>query len=177
MTDTIKAHDPEPNRGRYDRFWPLLWLVWLPFLDAPLMSLFGGHPAMLRLVVILSALAVFVAVYVWTAWSRAPGYGLSSWPARWLPGPSWLPLVVITSLSLALIMGDGSRWLALFIYTSAAAGLCLPQVPALRAVAALTLLALLLDWWQRDPLADLVQGMILIGAIGGGGVPPADAAE
>ncbi len=143
--------------GRFEWLWPLVWVAWLPALAPPITALFQAHPAPPRLGAVLAGLALFIAVYLWAAWQndviRAATLASSAqalW--RW----QWGPVVVLTALSAALILGDGPRWLALCIYTGSCAGARLPLGQAVRAVVALVLLIVALGWLARDPWSDLV---------------------
>jgi hypothetical protein len=114
---------PGPDSSRPGRLWPLLWLVWLPFLGIPLAALVQAHPAPLRLGAVLAAAAHVVATYLRVAWRTVLRHG--AYPASAPQGPAiwrWGPVAVLAGLSVALVLGDGSRWLELLIFTSASVG-------------------------------------------------------
>jgi two-component system sensor histidine kinase DesK len=133
MYDADPIGRPAPARGsRFVYFAPLVWLIWLPYIAQPIISLLGSHPSPLRLIASLAGAAVFVALYVWAAWQSARsllGATLT------YPAPTtlalWLPILVMFILSYAETTANGFTWGALFIYTCAAAGGRLPTRQAL----------------------------------------------
>ncbi len=62
---------------RLTRYLWLVWIVWLTFLAYPLGAFFGGHPTPLRIGIVLSAVALFVATYFWNVWFSAGACGTS----------------------------------------------------------------------------------------------------
>jgi two-component system sensor histidine kinase DesK len=144
----------EPDRSRLARLWPLLWLIWLPYLGVPLAALVHARPAPLYLAAALAGVALFVATYLWAAWRNDLSH--SAYPAppgvgRW----RWGPVAVLTGLSVALILGDGSRWLGLLIFTGASVGGRFALGQALRLLAALVVLTALLGALTHDPRSDI----------------------
>ena len=156
--DQAKALGNIRDGGRFDRLWPLLWLVWLPNLALPLSVLFRGHPTPLRVGLTLTGATIFVAFYLWTAWqndlSRAfyPA-SASDGSRRW----SWVPIAVLAGLSVVLILSDGPSWLSLLIFSSASAGGRFSLGRAIRVVAALAVLSGVLGFLAHDAVSDLVQ--------------------
>jgi len=130
----------------------LVWVVWLPFLIAPITTLFQSSPSPLRLAVVLGAVLLFVAIYVWTAWQLARMVATGTLPAspsggirRWFPWPS---IVIMTVLCLALVRGDASGWGEMFYYISACVGSVLPILAAVVGIAVLDLLIFSGIWWD-----------------------------
>lgn len=153
--------------GRFAALWPLLWLAWLPFLATPVAALVMAPPAAPRLAAIGADLTAFGALYLWAAWhnliSRPAADGeRHSWQWR------WLPLGVLTALSLTLIFSDGVRWLDLLTFTSACAGVRLATGRALGAVGALVFLTAVVAALGGAAWLDLVQALFLVGGIGCG---------
>jgi len=167
MMDSADARDSAPDEGRFARFWPLLWLVWLPALVQPITAFLQARPAPPRLIAVLAGLALFIALYLWAAWHSDVTRDASLAP---LPPASgmwrWVPIAVLATLSGAFILGDGPRWLGLLIYTCACATGRLPQGLAVRAVAALMLLTIALGWLTHDAWSDLALAPFWVGITG-----------
>ncbi len=165
--DAARESESTADGARFGALWPLLWLAWLLFLTTPLVAVLHSHPAPPRLDAILAGLALFGAVYLWAAWhndvSRPPAAAAGP-PASW----RWLPLAVLTALSVAVVLGDGPRWLDLFTLTAACVGARLPTRLALRAVGVLALLTAATSWLTHDTWLDLMLSTCLAGGIGGG---------
>ncbi len=165
--DLAGTREDAPDSGRLAHVWPLIWVVWLPALVPAITALLHAHPTPLRLGAILAGLTVFVAVYLWAAWHNdivriaapTPQQRASWW---W----RWGPAVVLAALSIAFILGDGPRWLALLIYTSACVTARLPLGQAARAVALLMLLTVALGWLTHDAWSDLVLAPFWTGITG-----------
>jgi two-component system sensor histidine kinase DesK len=87
----------------------------LAFIGFPLADLASDPPGTAELVVVVAGVAAFAAIYLWLM----------------MPGPLdrtprvRLGITALFSLSVALSLGDDPRWLLLFIYTAAAAGMLL----------------------------------------------------
>ncbi len=165
--DLERIREDAPDGGRLAHVWPFIWVVWLPALIPAITALLHAHPTPLRLGAILAGLAFFIAVYLWAAWHNdlvriaAPiPHQRASWWWRW--GPA----VVLAALSIAFILGDGPRWLALLIYTSACVTARLPLGQAARAVALLILLTVALGLLTHDAWADLVLAPFWTGITG-----------
>lgn len=161
------TRDHAPDEGRFARFWPLLWLVWLPALVQPITAFLQARPAPPRLIAVLAGLAIFLALYLWAAWHSDVTRDASLAPlppaaGRW----RWVPIAVLAALSVTLILGDGPRWLGLLIYTCACATGRLPQGVAVRAVAALMLLTVALGWLTHDAWSDLALAPFWVGITG-----------
>ena len=153
MDRSVQRED-SASLGRFDRFWPLLFVVFLPNMAPPLTMLFRDHPSAPRLGAILTGAALFVAMYLRIAWQSELGRtarGAPPFEGAW----RWIPVAALTALSVAMILGDGPRWLSLVIFTSAAAGGRLPLGQATRTVAALAVLAASLGWIGGDTVSDL----------------------
>jgi two-component system sensor histidine kinase DesK len=73
---------------------------------------------------------------------------------------------VLAGLSVALILGDGSRWLGLLIFTSASMGGRFALGQALRLLAALVVLTALLGALTHDTLSDLGSAAFWTGTAG-----------
>jgi two-component system, NarL family, sensor histidine kinase DesK len=130
----------------------LVWVVWLPFLVAPITTLFQSSPSPLRLAVVLGGVLLFVAIYIWTAWQLARMVATGTLPAspsggirRWFPWPS---IVIMAVLCLALVRGDASGWGEMFYYISACVGAVLPVLAAVAGIVGLDLLIFSGIWWD-----------------------------
>ena len=145
MHDADPIERAIPARGsRFVYFAPLVWLIWLPYIAQPIISLLGSHPSPLQLIASLAGAAIFVALYVWTAWQSARSL---LGPAPLGPAPTtlalWLPILAMFMLSYAETTANGFTWGALFIYTCAAAGGRLPTRQALGLLSAVILFVVL----------------------------------
>jgi len=159
--------DDAREGGRLAQLWPLLWAVWLPSVVPAIGALLHTHPAPLRLGLVVAGLLIFFAVYLWAAWYNDVSRGASpasprraSW--RW----RWGPIIVLATLSVVFILGDGPRWEALFIYTSATTTARLPLGQAARAVVVLMLLSVALGWLTADTWSDLALSPFWVGITG-----------
>ena len=140
---------PESNVRSRILLW-LIWNMWLFFLIPAVTELFGAHPTLLRLVATLVGLALFIGVYMWTTWNNVVNLTAPSPPARRAQISVWLPIVVLTVLSLILVPGNGKDWADLFILTGAYTAGRLPTVQAALAVGVLVLLTIV-DIRLTDP--------------------------
>ncbi len=165
--DLARTRGHAPDEGRFARFWPLLWLVWLPALIQAIAEFFHARPTPPRLIAVLAGLALFIAIYLWAAWHSDVTRGASLAP---LPPASWrwrwAPIAMLTALSVILILGDGPRWLGLLIYTCACATGRLPLGQATRAVVLLMLFTVVLGLLQHDAWPDLVLEPFWVGITG-----------
>ncbi len=140
--------------------WWLVWLVFLPFGAPVIAALLQSHPSPLRLVASLVGAALFLGIYVWTAWQN--GRDLAS-PTPLAPPPEallWLPLALMTALAVLLVEADGPGWGALFIFTIAAAVGRLPLRQALLAIGALMLLIVVGGWRDGMGSGDIAQAAL-----------------
>ncbi len=166
MSDSVGARLGPPVDGRFARLWPLIWVVWLPFLIPPVTTLLQSESSPARVVATLAAVALFVAVYLWAAWHTELG-GSDRPIAIWrLPGFRWIPLAILYALSFFVIALEGKHWLSLLIYTSASIGGRLPTRLATGMVGKLTLLTAAAGWLTQDDLADAGATTLLVGGIG-----------
>lgn len=145
------------------------WLVWLPFLIQVVIGFLQEHTTPPRLVIILSLVASFLAIYLWTTWHAAYALKYTS-VGPWEASPSFpravLPLVVLTLLSFVVVRLDGPAWGGLFFYTAATTAACLPFGRAMLATGLLTCLVVGGGWLAGVPTPDLTQALFLIPVIG-----------
>jgi len=167
MIDAVETRDAAADGSRFARLWPLLWLIWLPNLGVPLVALLHGRPTPLRLGAVVAGLALFVALYLWASWQNGLSRAVYPAPQQQASGQRrWIPVAALAGLSVALVLGDGPRWLVLLIFTSACAGGRFALGRAVRAVAALAILTGLLGWLSHDTLSDVGPGMFWTGMAG-----------
>jgi two-component system sensor histidine kinase DesK len=110
---------PRPLRSAYGALFGFL-----AFIGFPLAGLASDPPDTAQLVLVLVGVAAFAAIYLWL---MVPG------PLDRTPRVR-LGITALYSLSLALSLGN-PRWLLLFIYTAAAAGMLLSGRERIVAVA------------------------------------------
>jgi two-component system sensor histidine kinase DesK len=152
--------------ARPTHFLWLMWAIWLPYLAYPISRLLAVHPSTARLFGVLTATALFVAVYLWTAWRFVTGRASSTPSAAAGSATRWLPLVVLAFLSLALCLVEGKDWLGLFIYTSAVVGICLPLRTAALVLAGLALLSSVVGLIEQDDGSGIGQTIFIIAVTG-----------
>lgn len=144
------------------------WIAWLPFLIPMFVNLFQGHPTALQLSITFPTVAIFVAVYVWTAWQLAKllngiSYSLDALNRVW-----WIPVAILSGFSVLLSLLNGNVWLGLFIYTSAIIGglLRTKGKMALVVILLLDLVAFICALITADTLPNMIEGGVLILATG-----------
>jgi two-component system sensor histidine kinase DesK len=147
-------------------FW-LLWIVWLPFLVLPLWDSIRAHPPLPRLAIIISATALFAALYLWGSWRIAQ--------ERLSPSPQsphaatvwWLNTAALIVLSVLLaLLGAGNAWLSPFIFTTAYVAGRFPTGRALPVVIALTLLTALVGRFIDPNSFDFMQSVLNVAIAG-----------
>lgn len=163
-TNPAETRSRAPGGLRLARFWPLLWVVWLPILIQPITTMAGAKPAPARLIGILAGVAIFVAIYLWAAWHNDVSRGA---PMTGPPEALWLPIVALTAVTIVINLNDStSGWLTLFIYVSAIAGARRPRIEAAIAVAVLTLLTAAMGLLTRVQEPGLGQTVFLVVVVG-----------
>jgi hypothetical protein len=160
----LAPHEHTADEGRLARLWPLLWVVWLPFLAAPISDLLHGPGSVAapQLLANLAVLTLFVGIYLWAAWHNDVS-GTTAAPDA--PGALWLPTVMLTGIALAAGL-DNKVWLVLFIYASATAGARRPRLEAAAAVAAVTLLTAATGLLDGAAWSDLGRTLFLVAVVG-----------
>lgn len=141
----------------------LFWLVWLPFLVPPLIGLFLRHLPMPYLLLSLAALIAFLSTYLWGTWQIVQ-------QRLFVPDPPrkerralvWLLLVLLSTLSCAVVLNLGSGWSGLFIFTCAYASGRFPFSSAFVAMVVLVLLNATVSRLGGVMWLDLVTPTLLI---------------
>ncbi len=72
MVNQIRTRATVSDGGRFDRLWPLLWIVWLPNLAPPLMALFQHHPTPLRAGAVIGGVTLFVVLLSMVGHAESP---------------------------------------------------------------------------------------------------------
>lgn len=126
------------------RLWRLYAYFWLVCLVFPVLSLLQAPPTGLHLLIPVSGLVAFIAVYFWVMWPH-PLTDLVR--TRFQLWSSALLLLALTVLVLLLSLYYGSSFLWLFIGVSAIAGITFRFRSAAAVVFALTLLTLGVSIW------------------------------
>lgn len=156
------------RRSRFlERIW-LAWVAWLPFLIPMLVHLFHAHPTALQLIVTFAGTAIFVVVYVWTAWQLAQLLNGRGDPLDLLTRFWWVPVAILTTLAVMLSLFNGNAWLGLFIYTSAVVGGLLRHkiAMAIGVILLLDVLAFVCSLVTAVDVSNLMPGGILLLATG-----------
>jgi len=143
---------------------PVLTILWLGELAAPISQLLrAGQPPTLIALALVGA-AIFVATYLWVVRDavrvRAGAHPASNGVRL------WTPMVILFILAVLLSLGYGLGWLGLFIFTSVGSALRLPSSHAARAIICLTLVAGGIGLAEGEALPDLAQGGLLVAGIG-----------
>jgi two-component system sensor histidine kinase DesK len=166
MIDAVEEQRGWPSDRRFTRLSFLLWAVWLPFLVAPTMVLLQSNASPMHLVIVLGAVALFVAVYLWGAFHVQLG-GPDELIAPWrLPKSRWLPIAAMYALGFGVVAIDGPNWFPLLIYTGASIGAHLPTRLATGMVAKFTVLTAIAGWLTHAPFAELGSTILQVGGIG-----------
>lgn len=166
----MMPNSPVPAR-RSSRFLEWIWfawVAWLPFFIPMFADLFQRHPTIFQLIVTFLGAAIFIVVYVWTAWQLAQQLNGTMYSLDALNRVWWIPIAILSAIGIILTLLNGNAWLGLFIYTSAITGGLLRD-KSLMAVVVIMLvntLALFCALATVDNLPNLVQGGILIPATG-----------
>jgi two-component system sensor histidine kinase DesK len=166
MIDAVGEQRDWPSDRRFTRLSFLLWAVWLPFLIAPTMVLLQSSVSPIRAGIVLGAVALFVAVYLWGAFHVELG-GPDGLIAPWrLPKSRWLPIAAMYALGFGVVAIDGPNWFPLLIYTGASIGAHLPTRLATGMVAKFTVLTAIAGWLTHAPFTDLGSTVLQVGGIG-----------
>ncbi|MDQ2743770.1 MAG: sensor histidine kinase [Chloroflexota bacterium] len=144
------------------RFTWLLWDVWLSFLIYPISALFKSHPSPLRVTIVLTAAAVFAAIYGWNVWSNLRRITRGQQTS----GSPWPVITVLVAIALALTLFDRQEWIELFIYVSVSFAPALSARNAVRAVGAVVVLMVVLGLAIGGGIGAVLQ-IALQGAVSG----------
>lgn len=125
--------------------------VWVFFIAAPVADLFQRPFSPLHRGLTLLGVAVFLAIYLPLTLFPMALDGVATHARR-------LGIVVLYALAITLSLTSGTIWLALFYYCESTFGWMTPRV-AVRAIAATTLLVLILAW-MLDPAPLHVGGAV-----------------
>jgi two-component system sensor histidine kinase DesK len=149
--------------GRTVKYVALAWLIWLPLVLPMISALLAAHAGPLHATLSLLGLAVFVVLYVRTAWRNARKVtGLALLPAQ--TGLAlWLPILVLLALSFALTETNGVTWGGLFIFTGAVAAGRLPVRQAAALLVTIAFFTFLYGWRTGLPFTTSVSNVLFIG--------------
>jgi two-component system sensor histidine kinase DesK len=161
-----KAAGAQPQGEGWLRYTWLVCVAWLPAMAYPLADLFNTHPAPPRAIVLLCGVALFTGIYVWAARRASLYYAAASRLGGDHTALFWRPVALLCVMSTLMTLGDGSRWLALFIYTIAVACFSLPARRAVPAFAALLLLAGICALLTHDAPGAIASGAFTMAVTG-----------
>lgn len=165
MNNPIQETDVSKVDNRTPYLLWLIWVIWLPFAISDIVKLFQSHLPLVRLIATLVAVALFFGVYLWATWRNVQRLISVPSPTEHTVTSQWLPIVVLFTLSLAIIQlykGVGTP----FIFTSAYIGGRLPTVRAVQAVIVLTLLTIILGSLNNPDWSYFGSGILLIAGVG-----------
>ena len=146
----------------------LLWmvyLIWLLFLVSPVWRLMHS-PAGLHIGMTLLGVALFVTLYIWTSWDNARGVVQPQPAVARTAWQVWLPIAILTLLSVSLTLFAGTDWLGLFIFTTAIAGGRLSAVRGVLALITLICLAAGAAWLVHSGQGTLWQTLSEVPFVG-----------
>jgi two-component system sensor histidine kinase DesK len=115
-----------------------VWIVWLPFIIPTIVELFQSRIALPSFMVSLVGIVLFLGVYLWASWRRVQRLVAELPSAR--DAEAWLPVIVLTALSVVLVLVNGKDWFVLFYFTSGYVGDRFSIVRTLLVMGALILL-------------------------------------
>jgi two-component system, NarL family, sensor histidine kinase DesK len=148
-------------------FGAMVWLVWLLYLVQANAAVLDSHPSPLRLIGSLAGEAVFVALYVWTAWHSARKVlGTPPLAESQTAMELWLPILAMLALSIVLTEVNGVALGVLFIYTCASAGGRLPARQAMSLLIVVIALTALYSWRVHLPPSVTIPNVFTIGFAG-----------
>jgi two-component system, NarL family, sensor histidine kinase DesK len=159
----IERVRPDIRRGGWDMLWLPLSVVWLTLLISPTTDTADAQRSTLGRAAVVAGAAAFVLVYLWMGRNNAIRRPVEhrGWRAR------WVPVGILTGLSVAMNLGYGREWSVMFIFTSAAVGIYLfPRSVAFCAVAAEILLSVAVGWWIGEAWPDIGGTAMVAGAVG-----------
>jgi len=163
MADTETSPAPaRPAASKPMYYAPIVWLIWLLYMEQPISALFGSRPPALQLVLSLLGAVIFVALYVWVALQNVRDLFAAPLDPAATAIELWLPIAAMLALALLETRSNGYVWGALFIFTCAAAGGRLPLRQALALVAAIELFLLYLGWRGAITATEMVSALVTI---------------
>lgn len=120
----VSAHSAGTRRSAF--LWWLIWILWMPFIIPNINTFITSHPAPLRLVLSLTAVAVFFVLYLTLNWRTAVRAACPTPSVMPTGAALWTPIAVMLALAVTLTLVDGPVWGSLFIYMSTCAAGWLP---------------------------------------------------
>jgi two-component system, NarL family, sensor histidine kinase DesK len=117
-------------------------VAWLGALIQPLSDLGKANLPPPRLAVTIAGTAIFVGTYLGMSWSVTWSRRISVAGRSEREGAVWLPIGILTGLSVAFSLGYGGSWLELFIFSAVGAGFRLPTRVAAWTIGGLVLLGM-----------------------------------
>ncbi len=144
----------------------LIWIIWLPFLVPDSVVLIQAQPPLPRLVVSLSGVVLFTAIYLWATWRNVQRFVAISARPPASARSIWLPIAVLVGLSCALALGNTPGWLSPFIFTSSYIASRLPPTRALPVLGALVLLLVVIGLLTQRPWLEIGQTLGFVVVVG-----------
>ncbi len=157
----------EHARGRSPYLLWLPWIVWLPLAIPVILNLFRPHASLPGLIVSLIGILLFFSIYLWISWRRAQQLAARLPPASDIE--TWLPFLLLVTLSVILILINGNAWLILFYFISGYMGGRLSTIHVLLAGGALISLIVALGFLlhiDRFAIGQTILMVCVIGTIG-----------
>ena len=160
------ADAPQARRNAPYLLW-LVWIVWLPLLVPAVIQAVQTVPSPLRLSVMLSGLALFVALYLRATWRTSHELTRSPVLTDFAPRTDWPTIGVCMLLSVALgLLGGGREWFDPFVLTSAYVGSSLPPRQATALIGALLVLILGVAWLGGPAVSDFGTALVFVIIVG-----------
>jgi signal transduction histidine kinase len=142
-----------------------IWLMWLPFLIQPIVTLAHLPPSPWK-VINFAGLALFFVVYLWATWQEAYRLTSETLLETDLARRRWLPIAILAGLGVLLCFVPGNLALGAFIYTSASVAGRLRLRQAALVIGGLVLLTLVLGVLTSDDWANIALMLFLVAAVG-----------
>lgn len=116
--DRTRVGAPSLESSHSAYLWWLIWILWIPFVIPNIAQFIGTHPAPARLILSLTGVAVFFALYLGINLHSARRLASATPVALPAQAERWAPIAVMIALAVILVLADGQVWGSLFIYTS-----------------------------------------------------------
>ena len=166
MNESAQSGISVPGKERSPYLLWSIWVVWLPFAAPAFIGLFQSHLPMLRLLASLLAGVLFLAIYLWANLRTAQRLVASAKRTHAILWQDWLTVGVLTTLALALTVGDGPAWGGFFIYTAAFASGRLPIIQAAIVLIGLEVIILMGILIGHLDTSNAASGLTLVAIVG-----------
>jgi two-component system sensor histidine kinase DesK len=170
VNNPVKRNTPESEaslqvEGRSPYLLWLIWILWVPLIIPSLVFFFQAHPSIPHIIITITGVALFFALYFWESWLRARQLVGASSASRHPANLTWLTITILVALSLVVTLIGGNEWLNLFFYVSGFIGGSLTTRRSILVALIVTALVTALGWLIGLSWLSLVQSVVFIPAI------------